>query len=92
MGFMQPLPVQPNTLIASRTLPAKDLAGVVGLFIVTDEHPDDGPVFRKISRLVKVTSETREGVTFTFYDGRDPITVAHDQLIESHIIFDTPPS
>jgi len=93
IAFMQPFPVPPNTLIMTRTLPAKELAGVLGLFIVNGEHPDDGPAFKRIALLVKDTSVDliEKTVTFTFYIGREPLTVGVDVPIESHII-STPPS
>ena len=56
IGFMHPVPVPPNTLIATLTRPAKELVGVPGLFVVADEHPDDGCTFKKIARLVKDNS------------------------------------
>jgi hypothetical protein len=85
-----PLKVPPNTLITSRTLPAKQLVGVVGLFIVTDEHPDESDTltFKKIARLVKSDSVNlvEKTVTFDFWDGREPLVVAADVLIESLIV------
>ena len=87
---MPPLKVPPNTLITSRTLPAKTLVGVVGLFIVTDEHPDESDTltFKKIARLVKSDSVNlvEKTVTFDFWDGREPLVVAGDVLIESLIV------
>ena len=87
---MPPLKVPPNTLITSRTLPAKQLVGVVGLFIVTDEHPDESDplTFKKITRLVKSDSVNlvEKTVTFDFWDGREPLVVAGDVLIESLIV------
>ena len=74
----------------SRTLPAKQLVGVVGLFIVTDEHPDDSDTltFKKTARLVKSDSvnPVEKSVTFDFWEGREPLVVAGDVLIESLIV------
>jgi hypothetical protein len=87
---VQPLKVPPNTLIMSRTLPAKQLVGVVGLFIVTDEHPDESGTltFKKTAQLVKSDSVNlvENSVTFDFWDEREPLVVAGDVLIESLII------
>lgn len=88
---VQPLKVPPDTLIVSRTLPAKQLVGVVGLFIVTDEHPDDDSgtlTFKKTARLVKSDSvnPVEQLVTFDFWDGREPLVVAGDVLLESLIV------
>jgi len=49
--------------------------------------------FKKIARLVKSdnVSLVEKTVTFDFSDGRDPLTVAADVLIESRIII-APPS
>jgi hypothetical protein len=88
-----PLKVPPNTLIVSRTLPAKQLVGVVGLFIVTDEHPDESGTLttRKTARLVKSDSRNldEKSVTFEFWDFREPVVVAEDVLIES-LVVETP--
>jgi hypothetical protein len=85
-----PLKVPPNTLITSRTLPAKQLVGVVGLFIVTDEHPDESGTLtlKKTARLVKSDSVNlvEKSVTFEFWDGREPVVVAEDVLIESLVV------
>jgi hypothetical protein len=87
---MQPLKVPPNTLIVSRTLPAKQLVGVVGLFIVTDEHPDESGTLtsKRIARLVKsdTVNLVDKTVTFDLWDGREPLVVAGDVLIESLIV------
>jgi hypothetical protein len=60
----------------SRTLPAKQLVGVVGLFIVTNEHPDESGrlTFEKIARLVKSDSVNllEKTVTFDFGTGTNP--------------------
>jgi hypothetical protein len=88
--LVTPLKVPPNTLITSRTLPAKQLVGVVGLFIVTDEHPDESGslTLKKTARLVKSDSVNlvEKSVTFEFWDGREPVVVAEDVLIESLVI------
>jgi hypothetical protein len=85
-----PLKVPPNTLIMSRTLPARQLVGVVGLFVVTDECPDDSGTLplQKTARLVKSDSvnPVEKLVTFEFWDGREPVVVAEDVLIESLVI------
>jgi hypothetical protein len=87
---VQPLKVPPNTLIVSRTLPARQLVGVVGLFIVTDEHPDENGTltFKKIARLVKSDSVNldEKTVTLDFWDEREPLIVAGDVLIESLVV------
>ena len=87
---MQPLKLPPNTLITSRTLPARQLVGVVGLFIVTDEHPDESGTLalKKTARLVKSDSVNlvEKSVTFEFWDGREPVVVAEDVLIESLVV------
>jgi hypothetical protein len=84
-----PLKVPPNTRIESRTLPARQLVGVVGLFIVTDEHPDEGGTSPlKTARLVKSDSvnPVEKSVTFEFWDEREPVVVAEDVLIESLVV------
>jgi hypothetical protein len=85
-----PLKVPPNTLIMSRTLPARQLVGVVGLFVVTDEYPDESGTLplQKTARLVKSDSvnPVEKLVTFEFWDGREPVVVAEDVLIESLVI------
>ncbi len=90
---MTPLKVPPNTLIVSRTLPARELVGVVGLFIVTDEHPDQSGTLplKKTARLVKSDSVdlVAKSVTFEFWDGREPVVVAEHVLIES-LVIETP--
>ena len=90
---MTPLKVPPNTLIVSRTLPAKQLVGVVGLFIVTDEHPDESGTLtlKRTARLVKSDSRNldEKSVTFEFWDGREPVVVAENVLIES-LVVETP--
>ncbi len=90
---MTPLKVPPNTLIVSRTLPAKQLVGVVGLFIVTDEHPDERGTLsmKKTARLVKSDSRNldEKSVTFEFWDEREPVVVAENVLIES-LVVETP--
>ena len=87
---MQPLKLPPNTLITSRTLPARQLVGVVGLFVVTDEHPDESgtSTLKKTARLVKSDSvnPVDKTVTFDFWDGREPLVVAEEVLIESLIV------
>jgi hypothetical protein len=74
----------------SRPLPAKQLVGVVALFIVTDEHPDESGTltFKKTARLVKSDSVNlvEKSVTFDFWDGREPLVVAGDVLIESLVV------
>jgi hypothetical protein len=85
-----PLKVPPNTLIVSRTLRATQLVGVVGLFIVTDEHPDESGTLtlKKTARLIKGDSVNlvEKSVTFEFWDGREPVVVAEDVLIESLVV------
>jgi hypothetical protein len=85
-----PLKVPPNTLITSRTLPAKQLVGVVGLFIVTDEYPEEiGTLtLKKTARLVKSDSVNlvEKSVKFEFWDGHEPVVVAADLLIESLVV------
>jgi len=85
-----PLKVPPNTLITSRTLPARQLVGVVGLFVVTDEYPDESGTLplQKTARLVKSDSvnPVEKLVTFEFWDEREPVVVAEDVLIESLVI------
>jgi hypothetical protein len=85
-----PLKVPPNTLIMSRTLPARQLVGVVGLFVVTDDYPDESGTLppQKTARLVKSDSvnPVEKLVTFEFWDGREPVVVAEDVLIESLVI------
>ena len=87
---MRPLKLPPNTLITSRTLPARQLVGVVGLFVVTDEHPDESGTLtlKKTARLVKSDSVNlgEKTVTFDFWDGREPLVVAEEVLIESLIV------
>ena len=87
---MRPLKLPPNTLITSRTLPARQLVGVVGLFIVTDEHPDESGTLtlKKTARLVKSDSvnPVDKTVTFDFWDGREPLVVAEEVLIESLVV------
>ena len=87
---MRPLKLPPNTLITSRTLPARQLVGVVGLFVVTDEHPDESGTLtlKKTARLVKSDSvnPVDKTVTFDFWDGREPLVVAEEVLIESLIV------
>jgi hypothetical protein len=74
----------------SRTLPAKQLVGVVGLFIVTDEHPEESAssTLKKTARLVKSDSvnPVEKSVKFEFWDGREPVVVAEDVLIESLVV------
>ena len=71
---------------------ADSLVGVVGLFIVTDEHADDSGTltFKKTARLVKSDSVNPVGksVTFDFWEGREPLVVAGDVLLESLIRHD----
>jgi hypothetical protein len=90
---VQPLKVPPDTLIVSRTLPARQLVGVVGLFIVTDEYPDESGALtlKKTARLVKSDSVNlvEKSVTFEFWDGREPVVVAEHVLIES-LVVETP--
>jgi hypothetical protein len=85
-----PLKVPPDTRIESRTLPARQLVGVVGLFIVTDEHPDGGGTspLKKTARLAKSDSvnPVEKSVTFEFWDEREPVVVAEDVLIESLVV------
>jgi hypothetical protein len=85
-----PLKVPPNTLITSRTLPAKQLVGVVGLFIVTDEYPEEIGTLtsKKTARLVKSDSVNlvEKSVKFEFWDGHEPVVVAEDLLIESLVV------
>jgi len=87
---VRPLKLPPNTLITSRTLPARQLVGVVGLFVVTDEHPDESGTLtlKKTARLVKSDSvnPVDKTVTFDFWDGREPLVVAEEVLIESLIV------
>jgi len=82
---VRPLKLPPNTLITSRTLPARQLVGVVGLFVVTDEHPDESGTLtlKKTARLVKSDSvnPVDKTVTFDFWDGREPLVVAEEVLI-----------
>lgn len=82
---MQPIKVPPGTLIVSRTRPAKQLVGVVGLFIVTDEFPDESGALtlKKTARLVKSDSVNlvEKSVTFEFWDGREPVVVGEDVLV-----------
>ena len=74
----------------SRTRPARQLVGVVGLFIVTDEHPDESgtSTLKKTARLVKSDSVdlVAKTVTFELWDRREPVVVAEDVLIESLVI------
>jgi uncharacterized hydantoinase/oxoprolinase family protein len=57
----------------SRTLPAKQLVGVLGLFIVTDEYPDKiGTLtLKKTARLLKSDSvnPVEKSVTCELWDG-----------------------
>jgi hypothetical protein len=89
-GPCNPPKVPPNTLIVSRTLPARQRVGVVGLFIVTDEHPDESGTLtlKKTARLVKSDSVNldEKTVTFDFWDGRELIVIAENVLIESLIV------
>jgi hypothetical protein len=63
---------------------------VVGLFIVTDEYPDGSgaSTLKKTARLVKSDSVdlVAKTVTFELWDGREPVVVAEDVLIESLVV------